>query len=234
MNNLIIFDNLRYIVGDDGLSLTVGDGTGKNTNAIEDYSLQTETLIIPKYVKWRKVTKIGEKAFNKAHILKRVYINAPITIISNYAFDQCYNLEYINIPPSVETIGVNALCMSLSDDAEPSDGIVTIIIQPNSNLSKIENGGISLKKNYIISYCGPKSLTNCGGDLFSSSESITLYTYEWIQFCNKNEGVNRKEIHKDVLCPYFPPIITPPCITCLTQNRFNYHVPLIFLIYSKI
>ena len=231
--NLFILNNLKFLYANDISSYIVGtDSEKEDKNAVVDYSLLSETITIPEFVNHKKVTKIGRYAFRRANKLKRVYINAQITLIGNSAFDQCYNLEYVNIPSSVEVIEFNAFCLSKYDNGTVSQGTITIIIQPQSNLTELGNGAISNKENIVISYCGSNSFEKCGTNTFLGKKTVNLYSQAGVDFCPDTQKT-KNEIPKDVLCPFIPPMQTFSFTSCIKSKKVTCHFCYIFLLYSK-
>ncbi|MGN1037572.1 MAG: leucine-rich repeat protein, partial [Ruminococcus sp.] len=86
----------EYEKNDNG-GITISDYTGKNSD-----------VIIPDTIGKLPVTEIGYMGYNQK--IKSVTIPDSVKKISESAFSHCENLEYINIPESVEYIGAWAFC----------------------------------------------------------------------------------------------------------------------------
>ena len=221
------YHNIKYCLQSGKSTLTVGDNSDNNHNAIVDISTIADEITIPKYVKWQKVTEIGSNAF-RCSSLRKVYINAQVVTINLRAFDQCQYLEYINIPSSVESIEGNAFCLSVQTEGTMSSGSTTVVFEANSHLKKLEVGNFVQKSQFILSYCGPLSFSNCGNSVFQASHSITLYVPPDVQFCPsvKNSSVSIQSMPKEVLCPPIKPHKTLPCTACF-RKKFHYKLCLI-------
>ncbi|MBQ8790254.1 MAG: leucine-rich repeat protein [Ruminiclostridium sp.] len=75
------------------------------TVEITDYTGSAATLEIPSEIDGKKVTSIGDKAFQFCYSLNSVIIPDGITNIGDNAFYACVPLTSINIPASVNDIG---------------------------------------------------------------------------------------------------------------------------------
>ena len=232
MSNCLVNNNIKYCITTENQFYTVGTDETNDTNAIDDYSIQSDILSIPKYIGWKKVTKIGQYSFRNAPLLKKVYINADITIIAKYAFDLCTNIEYINIPSSVEIIEDHSIWLSRTGDGITSSGTAIIAIQSNSKLKSFDTNAFGNKENFVFSYCGPKTLEICNDETFKNINSITLYTYSGINICSSVEKTINI-IPKDVLCPYITPTQTIPCTFHFTPQKTFSHFHYIYLLYSN-
>ena len=73
-----------------------------------------EEVEIPETYQGTTITRIGNFSSNT---LKKVKIHANITIINDKAFSGCTKLEYVNIPSSVQNIGIGAFenCIALKN-----------------------------------------------------------------------------------------------------------------------
>lgn len=80
------------------------------TVEINDYfgEIDITEIKIPNKIDEKKVTQIGKNSFWGKEYLTRVILPEGIIHIGDAAFFKCHNLEYINIPDSVETIGTGA------------------------------------------------------------------------------------------------------------------------------
>lgn len=117
-----------------------------------DMFYKGEEFIIPKIIRGRKVTSIGEKAFLYVGNPKKIVIPDTITNIGDEAFGYCKNLESIEIPDGVTNIGKRAFtnCENLKT-VEISDGVTNIgnnafqmcinleTVKLSNNITKIES-----------------------------------------------------------------------------------------------
>ena len=206
----------------DGI-LYVGNNTGTAANGIYDRSKVKENLIIPKTVRGKPIKKIGQCAFRCLTEIKNVYIFAEIDEICNYGFDMCSNIENINIPATVTKIGANALCLS----GDSSSNTVTIKFDKSSKINSLLDGAIAAKANVIILYCGTKSVSNCGGNIFLGAANKVVYSASsQLSFC----GVSTTKVEEAAIClPAFP-YKEPMRCSCLYHKSSNYLIVIIIII----
>ncbi len=107
------YSDFDYVILDDGTVEIVG------------YYGYSYNLNIPSTINGRKVTRIGNSAFEYDSYLRSVTIPSTVTYIDSYAFFECYNLGTINIPSSVKDIGVGAFSYTQWLENQP-DGPVYI------------------------------------------------------------------------------------------------------------
>ena len=139
---------------------TYGDYTytvlGDGTVEITDYNGESDAaLVIPSELDGKKVTSIGEAAFEIAKITS-VTIPDGVTSIGDKAFHRCTSLETISIPDSVKTIGNYAF---------NECGTLALINIPQ---------GVTSIGDYAFWYCYsltsiefPASVTSIGEDAFA-------------------------------------------------------------------
>ena len=224
--NCFEYQNLKYCYeNNEKTTLCLGDSTGNHYNAIDDYDLFKEELVIPEKVLSKEITKIGQHAFEQCAKLRFVKIYANIECIESYAFNQCQNLEYINIPSSVVSIGGNALCVSKINDGTKSSGTLFIAFQQNSNLQKLNSGAIAQKENVIITFCDEKTINDCSDDVFLSIDNVILYSKHGNDIC---PSVSKKIISgsNQYLCSMLYPTLI---FITLNKSSFNIHLLNAFL-----
>jgi len=90
--------NFEYKVKDDG-TVSVTKYTGSDAN-----------VTIPKTIDGKKVTSIGEYAFDACTSLQQITIPDSVTSIGKVAFGSCSSLQQITIPDSVTSIGNYTFC----------------------------------------------------------------------------------------------------------------------------
>ena len=97
------YGNFEYSVNDDGVT-------------IESYTGSSSTVVIPKEIDGKKVTGIGDNAFNGNVIVTSVTIPDTVTSIDQSAFYGCTKLSQVNLPPNLQFIGWCAFsgCTSLT------------------------------------------------------------------------------------------------------------------------
>lgn len=96
-------------------TLTYGDFeysvSGDNKVTITEYTGKAEEVEIPSQIDGKQVTAIGESAFAlgySSEYVKKITVPAGITTIGGWAFDGCRNLESIELPGSLISIGDSA------------------------------------------------------------------------------------------------------------------------------
>lgn len=85
--------SFEYAENDDG-GITIKKFTGSEKD-----------VIIPDTINGKKVTNIGDSAFENCSNIKSIIISKNITSIGDWAFYQCIAIDSITIPNSVTSIG---------------------------------------------------------------------------------------------------------------------------------
>lgn len=94
--------------------------------------------------------------------IKTIYIEEGITELGQYAFWECENVEYVDIPLSLERIGMNAFahCKKLDD----------VVVY--NNLTTIEGQAFLFCEN-LTSFIVPYSVTNFGSGIFQGCKILS-------------------------------------------------------------
>ena len=142
---------ITYVIEDSDTSAIVG------TLAIDKYAGYDKTYVIPSEIGGKKVTQIGNFAFENRTSLTSVTIPDGVTLIGSDAFAGCTALTDINIPDSVTVIEGYAFdgCSALADIKIPDS--VTAIGRGAFNNTAILNNQDSNTK-YVdkwLVYCDP-------------------------------------------------------------------------------
>ena len=152
-------DKLYYKILNDGVSVSVSDGTNYRFENVKipskvDYNGKTYT-----------VTEVGEYCFNRNESIVSVAIPNSVKVIRNNAFNEAKNLEKVSIPDSVNTLEWDSFreCSSL-----------TSITIPDS-VTEIEYGAFQGCKN-LESVVLPNSIKTIPEHLFSDCNSLTMIT----------------------------------------------------------
>lgn len=84
---------------------------------LDDKNEEIDSIIIPAEINSKKVTMIGDEAFENKENIKTVIISANVESIGEEAFRYCKNITEVNIPDSVKKIGRGAFsgCSSLKN-----------------------------------------------------------------------------------------------------------------------
>ena len=143
----------EYEVNEDG-GVTITKYTGNDTE-----------VVIPSKIGGKKVTSIGNYAFEYCSSLTSVTIPDSVTSIGNYAFEYCSSLTSVTIPDSVTSIGSSAFedCSSLTSVKIP-DSVMSI------------EGGAFFGCSSLTSVTIPDSVTSIGNYTFSNCSSLTSVT----------------------------------------------------------
>lgn len=97
------------------------------TVEITKYNGNDEKPTIPSVINGKKVTKIGENAFQDCQSIKIADIPYGIADIGRGAFFNCKNLNSLTLPDSVETIGESAFSYCICLESVRIPGSVTSI-----------------------------------------------------------------------------------------------------------
>ena len=147
----------------------INDGTELEVTRKDNHISYSGSVVIPEEViymgKTRKVTSIGDYAFNQCRSLTSVTIPNSVTSIGGAAFCLCTSLTSVDIPNSVTSIGRSAFsdCYGLTS--------VTI---PNS-VTSIDNNAFT-HCNLLTSVTIGNSVTSIGFYAFTYCSSLTSVT----------------------------------------------------------
>ena len=170
---------------------------GSNINSYS--SEYTGNVVIPEEVTYenviRKVTNIGESAFDNCYGLTSINIPNSVTSIGNQAFYGCYSLLSITIPNSMTSIGRYAFahCSGLTSITIPNSvtsignsafegcsGLTSINVESgNTTYDSRDNCNAIIKTaiNTIIAGCKntiiPNTVTSIGDHAFRECSGLT-------------------------------------------------------------
>ncbi|MBR4240331.1 MAG: leucine-rich repeat domain-containing protein [Prevotella sp.] len=155
------------VENDDGVTIYYNySNYGKELEVVSGSPIYSGTVVIPEEVMYmhetRKVTSIGEKAFDHCSELTSVTIPNNVTTIGYGAFQYCYKLASVTIGDGVTTIGNAAFfhCFALT----------SVIIPCNVN----SIGSKAFCDCYkLTSVIIPNSLTSIGGEAFRECSALT-------------------------------------------------------------
>ena len=178
---------LMFVFGLNTKAATYGDLTYTVRNGsivITGCNDQATSVMIPSTIAGKKVTVIGDSAFNLCESLTSVTIPSSVKTIETEAFSFCTSLKGVTIPNSVTTIGTMAFeyCESLTSITIPS-GVTTIeksafygctsltsVTIPNS-VKTIGNSAFNLCES-LTSVTIPNSVKTIGEDAFYACTSL--------------------------------------------------------------
>ena len=152
----------------------INDGTELEVtfrgSSYNDYSNEYQgNVAIPEEVTYmnrtRKVTSIGNLAFQNCYGLTSVTIPNSVTSIGDYAFQNCSGLTSVTIPNSVTSIGNYAF--------SGCSGLTSVTI-PNS-VTSIGEGAFNACKG-LTSVTIPNSVTSIGQSAFYGCSGLTSVT----------------------------------------------------------
>ena len=140
------------------------------------YGYYSGAVNIPEEVTYmgrtRKVTSIGNSAFNACTGLTSVTIPNSVTTIGNGAFQECTGLTSVTIPNSVTTIGENTF--------KACTGLTSVTI-PNS-VTSIGNRAFASCSG-LTSITIPNSVTSIGGSAFQNCTGLTSVISKMVNPC---------------------------------------------------
>ncbi len=166
-----------------------------------DKETSPENLIIPSTIGRRRVTEIGDYAFEYFESLTSVTIPDSVTSIGECAFSECTNLTSITIPNSVTSIG----SWAFSD----CGGLTSITI-PNSVTSI--GDCTFLRCTGLTNVTIPNSVTSIGDDAFCNCDSLTSITIPNIVITIGNEAFSG--------CNSLTSITIPDSVTSIGDEAF--------------
>ena len=165
--------NMKAIVGD--------NSTITNNGVFEKKDLIN--LVIPERINGMRITEIGQYAFGNQKKLVTITINAKIKQINERCFYYCISLTTINIPSTVEFIGMNGLSCT-TDSFGMSNGILNVYIEYPSALKTI--GSFCFEQKEIINfYYGGFAEPSIASNLFQGVRTVTIYTPQQMNFGGK-------------------------------------------------
>jgi hypothetical protein len=144
---------------------TEPDGKGV---VITKYKGEDSAVVIPRAIRIKPITGIGEMAFYRCERLTSVTIPNCVPVIGSFAFSGCPRLTVVTIADGVTTIGEAAFfgCESLAFVTIP-DSVSSIGEGAFSNCGRL--------KAIPVSTANPR-YKDCGGVLFTK-DGATLHTY---------------------------------------------------------
>ncbi len=223
---------IYYNYINDGIELEVtyqgvrGSASGFGWSYINDYS---GNIVIPEQVthmnRTRKVTAIGEHAFENSHQLNSVSLPNNIKNIGNSAFSWCEKLSFVNIPNGVTQIedGTFACCYSLTSFTIPNNIIsvgkyafescsnLTSISIPD-NVTSIGEGAFQDCRN-LTTLSFPYGITRIENNMFKDCSSLMSFTI--------SDNISSIGEYAFSGCSNLKSIIIPNSITTLERSVFQ-------------
>ncbi|MBQ4529459.1 MAG: leucine-rich repeat protein [Lachnospiraceae bacterium] len=205
-------ENYTYIVTDD------------DTIEITKYTGNEKEVKVPAEIKGKKVTSIGNFAFEDEDNIESIELPKSVTNIGNYAF-YCKKLKSINIPDTVTWIGDNAF--------ESCESLETIILP--SQITYITRGEFSDCKS-LKSIVIPENVTEIAWYAFAnciSLEEVTIsagvehigesafYNCSSLKQIILPDGVDTIEYGAFQKCSQLEEITIPDSVTQIGEDVFS-------------
>ncbi len=187
-----------------------------NGVSLENYTGTDTEVKIPSMINGKKVTNIGKWVFAFASNSKQITsVTIPNTVVTidEYAFNACTNLENVNIPDSVKTIGKRAFYGTNLKSVTIPNGVTSIGNEAFSNCKNLEEvqipssvktiGANAFSSSNIKSISLPDSITSIGTRALNNIDKIVV---------NKDSAtaktLEKAGIYKDKICYNQAPEIT--------------------------
>lgn len=173
---------------------------GEPTAAINRTVLKGH-LIIEKYFQNLPITELAEDAFYRCYLLTKLTIKADIKVIPRGCFADCYNLNYIDLPNSIETIqerGIMFWNVSGTDIDRSlffSHGSCTVRFRRGSKLNVLGPQVFAYKSQVVLFFETP---VHCSVDekTFKAAEDVLIYSVYLMKLGNYSV------IYRDCSCIY--------------------------------
>lgn len=194
-----------------------------------------ETLVIPDELGGKPVVSIGESFVSMKSGIKKVVIPDSVKNISKSAFNTCYDLEEINLPLSLQTIGDFAFINSpklktitapagcafaVKDGAVYDKDFTTLYSAPQTaavtipaTVTTIMPYAFYYNKN-IKTIIIPDGVTEIGEGTFGDCPSL-----EWVKL---GEGVETLGNFFIANCPKLSCLVLPESVSVIENNAFYY------------
>ncbi len=152
----LVYNNLKYRVGDDGNYEIVGYVFG---------GVELLDIAVPADIEGRAITGIGADAFKGAKNIKSISLPASLQYIGDYAFYDCDYITAVVIPDSVVTVGTGVF--------QGCDALTTVTFSKSLTLV----GDFAFKdcaklQNPVL----PEGLVSIGIGAFDGCKALTAVT----------------------------------------------------------
>ena len=169
---------------------------GDGTVSIDKYTGMHTSAVIPAEIEGRRVTTIGEDAFELNTMIKKVTIPEDVTCVGDMAFFGCTSLESVIIPEGVTSIGSYAFsrCKSLTNVSIPStvlsmginpfqgcDALSEMTIASDNSVFRVVDDALINQQNQEMvallnhrrtEYSIPQGIVTIGFDAFSECKAL--------------------------------------------------------------
>ncbi len=189
------------------------DVLSDGTVEITDYTGSATDLTIPATIDGKKVTSIGNYAFEDCSSLTSIKIPDGVTSIGHGAFVGCSSLTSITIPDSMTSIGESAFSWC--------ESLVSVII-PNGITSIEEDTFYECSSLTLINI--PASVTSIEDGAFSGCSSLTSITVDEnnLNYSSKDGVLFNKNMTEIILYPVSKEgkYIIPDSVTSIGEGAF--------------
>lgn len=160
-------NNSHFIDSEYGFTYTINDKEIEITRIIESKIESLKKLVIPSSIGDKAITSIAAYAFSNAKIEEIVFEGtSKIKTIDKYAFSDCTELKYLDLPRSLRGIGEGAFynCISLE----------SVTFADNSNLEIISS--TAFYGNESLGYIDiPEKVRLIGDETFCNCTSLVSF-----------------------------------------------------------
>ena len=208
-----ISESIKYCLIDN--ILVVGTNSSEDAlepKAVSSYSAISGHIAIPSRVSYFEgftVQEIGCSAFSRCFLIVSVSLPPTVTKLFFRSFVDCYSLESINIPSSVEFIGTGAISSyNISNpDNRISHGLLTVFFDPKSKIQNIGASNFGYKEIVHI-YIWESASISCGPQVFLNSNEVRVFSPKIFSFCGKITECSGCDITSLCIYPSFFSLIT--------------------------
>ena len=200
----------------DGTAFTVSIVPEDGTVWITRYTGKDKVLVIPDTLDGKRVSRIGNRAFQYCHSLTSVTLPDSVTAIGDYAFASCDSLTAVTIPDSVTRIGANPFgyCSKLTEirvsPLHPALAVVDGVLFSRADKRLVCFPCAFAAKHYVI----PRSVKVIGNSAFASCDSLTSVTLPDSVTAIGNSAFYR--------CSSLTSITIPDSVTAIGDHAFSW------------
>lgn len=212
-------DNVNYFEKDD--FYIVGDNISSQTGIAS--SSYAGEITIQEKVNGKSVKEISRYAFDYCQGITKVTILAKLTRINEWAFVDCKNIQYINIPETTTFIGAGAFALA-GDGAIVSTPITLEFNEGRTEEVFIGSCGISYRTNFVIIYpSNIQPLFDLNNQFYGVS-TVIICAHSVFSFCGYFTTTNMSRCPAQIFKAQ--PKANPRC-TCIRKiykaRQFSYY-----------
>lgn len=172
------------------------------TLQVVKYRGKNENPQIPTEVDGKKVTAIGEAAFQGSLTIKTLAIPEGITEIGDYAFECCARLTSVSFPSTLRKVGMGAFsgCVMLKS------------VSVSEGITEFGDGAFYFCRR-LAGFAFPKSVTHVGDYMFAECTSLKEVTFE--------EGLTQISERMFWKCDQLQRVLLPQSLTAIGDLAFS-------------